>query len=114
MTGPSDGFHVDIDALRAAVSKLETQRENLDSLMRKARRGIKPGELVANDQTTSQARKAIEDVAIGHDGSLTMALRRLMDELNEKIGAYEATINQYQQDDAEAMPNQVPSEDRRA
>ncbi|MBA8827559.1 hypothetical protein FHX42_004955 [Saccharopolyspora lacisalsi] len=82
--------------------------------MRKSEQGIKPGELVANDQTTSQARKAIEDVAIGHDGSLTTALRGLYDELRGKIDTYWATIKQYQQDDAEAMPNQVPGEDRRA
>lgn len=111
MTQPGDGFDVDIPALKAAIEDLKAERDTIGQLMYSASNGIKPGELVANDRMTSAARKAIEDIAVGQDGSLTMALRNLTGTLDEKIAAYEATIKQYQRDDEEAMPNsQLPSE----
>lgn len=112
MTQPGGGFEVDVPALRAAVAELKDERDKISQLAQEASRGIKPGELVANDRTTQLARERIEAKAVGEDGTLTMAARNLRDRLEEKIAAYEATIAEYQQRDGEALPNRLPGDAR--
>ncbi|RCW40278.1 hypothetical protein DFQ14_112160 [Halopolyspora algeriensis] len=112
MTQPGDGFEVDVPALRAAVAELKDERDRIDQLAMEAMRGIKPGELVADDRTTQLARERIEARAVGEDGSLTEATSNLRDRLNEKIAAYEATIAEYQRRDGEALPNRLPGDAR--
>lgn len=109
-----DGFHADIPTLKAAVAELKEQREELADLGMQASKGIKPGELVADDLATKNARKAIEERAVSSDGALNVAARELHRLLHEKITAYESTIAEYERRDADALPNQLPGDARQA
>ena len=88
------GFGVDPDALRGAVNKLKGIRQQAMDLRRGASR-VQPGELIADDPYTAEARRKIQERATGENGSLTMVAKALADKLTEKIDAYEATLREY-------------------
>ncbi|GAA4838954.1 hypothetical protein GCM10025787_19350 [Saccharopolyspora rosea] len=89
------GFGVDPDALRGAVKQLEGIKANAQDLVRNAAR-VKPGELTADDPSTTRVRQVLQERAVGEKGSLREIANGLVQKLDEKIKAYNDTLREYE------------------
>ncbi|TWG08824.1 hypothetical protein [Saccharopolyspora dendranthemae] len=96
------GYLVDPAGLESAIKKLEDIRDNARSMVQSIARtgpGAFAGELTAKDNYTSSAFKAINERAIGDQGSLQVIVKDLTTKLTEKIEAYQATLDEYRRND---------------
>ncbi|RCW44672.1 hypothetical protein DFQ14_104262 [Halopolyspora algeriensis] len=87
-------FGVDTDALRKAIKELEKARDQATKLEQDAG-GISPGELTAQDAHTQKARQMFQDRMTGGEGSLRSSASHIARKLQEKIDAYNATLEEY-------------------
>ncbi|MDP9643265.1 hypothetical protein J2S53_003210 [Actinopolyspora lacussalsi] len=89
-----DGFVVDEDGLRKAVDKLEKIRDKARQLADEAG-DMEPGELVAGDQNTEEARELFRKRLTGSDSSLRSAANDIFIKLQERIDVYRAALGEY-------------------
>lgn len=89
------GFNIDPDALEKAIKKLETPRDTAKSIADSAL-NLQPGELNAGDKITQSAQKKFVELANNKDaGSLHSSASEIHKKLDEKIEAYQATLEEY-------------------
>lgn len=96
------GYLVDPAGLESAIKKLEGIRDDARSMVQSVARsgpGAFAGELTAKDSYTSSAFKAINERAVGEQGSLQVIVKDLNKKLTEKIEAYQATLDEYRRND---------------
>ncbi|WP_406689117.1 hypothetical protein REH65_23495 [Saccharopolyspora sp. ID03-671] len=88
--------------MESAIKKLEDIRDNARSMVQSIGRsapGAFAGELTAKDNYTSSAFKAINERAVGEQGSLQLIVKDMTAKLTEKIEAYQATLDEYRRND---------------
>ncbi|SFD85227.1 hypothetical protein SAMN04487819_10494 [Actinopolyspora alba] len=88
-----NGFGVDHEKLQAVITDLEAALDEARALERQAEQS-EPGELTAYDDTTEQAREAFKKRIRG-EGSLNSAAMNIRQELERKINAYRAILQEY-------------------
>lgn len=95
------GYSVDPEALESAIKELRDVHDDIRSVLQQAD-SVSPGELTAQDPYTKRARQIIQDRATGSQGSLRMAAEELQENLENKITAYQETLDEYRRNEEQA------------
>ena len=88
------GYKLDPEGLKSAIHELIDIRNSVYQLSQKSNR-LSPGELTAGDLYTKNAHKAFKELALNERNSLRSELDNIRKFLEEKINAYQSTLEEY-------------------